>query len=77
MKTYYVKFPGSFYPLSFEADTEADARAAARRFIGKNCKRLPNGTDVWEFTPQSRNIVRRSWDRMRGDYAKAGQIFEP
>lgn len=79
-KTFYVKFPGNFYPLSFEAEDEEDARAQARNFLsvgGRIVKRLPNGTDVWEFTPESRRIISDNHRQMSRDYARAGQIFEP
>jgi len=79
MKTYYVKFPGNFHPVSFNAEDEADARAQARAFLSikdRKCQRLPNGTEVWEFTTQTRNIIRRSVQMMRRDFAKAGQIFD-
>ena len=79
-RTYYVKFPSDFYPLDFRAASEAEARAKARDFLswgGRECKRLPSDTQVWEHTPQDRDIVRRSHQMMSRDYARAGQIFDP
>jgi hypothetical protein len=79
-RTYYVRFPGNFHPLEFRAANEAEARAKARDYLsygGRKCKRLPNGTEVWEHTAQDRSIIKRSWDMMSRDYARAGQIFDP
>lgn len=75
MKHWLVRTPGNFYPFDIYADSEAEARAKARKFEGVT--RLPAGTDVWEFTPESQRIVRESQRRMAADYTQAGQIFDP
>lgn len=75
MKTFYVRFPGDFHPVSFSADSEKAARQAARDWL--KVTRLPRGTEVWEFTPQARKIIEDNHRQMRRDYAKAGQVFEP
>lgn len=45
MKRYSVKFPDTFYAGTFYGNSEAEARAAARAWLGVS--RLPKGTAVW------------------------------
>ena len=80
MKTFYVRIPGHGQPYSVQADNESEARQQMRDFLStrsRECKRLPNGTEVWEFTHQSRQVVDKSRKAMSRDYAAAGQIFDP
>ena len=80
MKTFYVRIPGHGQPYSVQADNEIEARQQMRDFLStrsRECQRLPNGTEVWEFTHQSRQVVDSSRKAMSRDYAAAGQIFDP
>jgi len=80
MKTFYVHVPGHGDAYSVQADNESDARQQMRDFLStrsRECQRLPNSTEVWEFTHQSRQVVDSSRKAMSRDYAAAGQIFDP
>jgi hypothetical protein len=80
MKTFYVHVPGHGDAYSVQADNESDARQQMRDFLStrsRECQRLPYGTEVWEFTHQSRQVVDNSRKAMSRDYAAAGQIFDP
>ena len=80
MKTFYAHVPGHGDAYSVQADNESDARQQMRYFLStrsRECQRLPNGTEVWEFTHQSRQVVDSSRKAMSRDYAAAGQIFDP
>ena len=73
-------FLGMGMPYSVQADNESEARQQMRDFLStrsRECQRLPNGTAVWEFTPQARRIIDTARKAMSRDYAAAGQIFDP
>lgn len=42
---FWIHWPGVFYAGNFYGRTEAEARAAARKWLGVD--RLPRGTAVW------------------------------
>ena len=46
MKRFHILCPGWVYAGTFYGKTEAEARAACRRWLGVS--RLPRGTEVWE-----------------------------
>ena len=81
MKTFYVHVPGHGDAYSVQADDKGEARQQMRDFLSTRsrgeCKRLPSGTAVWEFTPQARRIIDAARKAMSRDYAAAGQIFDP
>ncbi|MBZ4688672.1 MAG: hypothetical protein PWQ96_2089 [Clostridia bacterium] len=46
MKSFFVRFPGNFYPDNFYGKDEQDARRQARKWL--EVSRLPKGTELWE-----------------------------
>ena len=80
MKTFYVHVPGHGDAYSVQADDKGEARQQMRDFLStrsRECQRLPNGTAVWEFTPQARRIIDVARTAMSRDCAAAGQMFDP